>query len=246
VGFNVLNEGLRPGDLRNTISPLFEIDAFSSKMGDDADVCVVSFQAIDRAPARDLMEFFEKSYNFVLDADVSAGENDAGEYTVFIELSRIPALIDHIQTIAVGVKKLTNISDLQFRYHKNKDTVTVSRDALIDAVPVTKNQYNQKMIKIRTEQVKEFFNITPMHDLILEGDVVTIIKPLGQKIQLQIVDENTTNAILENYTDPESADVQAMSEVFWLTKVLGDYKINKIGENFLFDSNGKAMLFKRV
>ena len=57
-------------------------------MGEDPDVAVMSFCVKDRAPAKDLMEFIEKGYDSVLHADVSAGENEYGEYTVFVELSR--------------------------------------------------------------------------------------------------------------------------------------------------------------
>ena len=50
-----LNEGLRPNDLQEMVYPTFEVDTFRSKMGEDHDVCVVSFQVKDRAPAKDLM-----------------------------------------------------------------------------------------------------------------------------------------------------------------------------------------------
>ena len=60
-----LNEGLRSRDLENMIKPVLSIDTFRSKMGEDRDVCVVSVVAKDRNPAKDLMEFLEKGYNFV-------------------------------------------------------------------------------------------------------------------------------------------------------------------------------------
>jgi hypothetical protein len=41
-------------------------------------------------------------------------------------------------------------------------------------------------------------------------------------------------------------DEDSMSEIFWLTKVLGDYNINKVGENFMFDNKGQAMLLQRI
>jgi hypothetical protein len=41
-------------------------------------------------------------------------------------------------------------------------------------------------------------------------------------------------------------DQQSTSEVFWLTKVLGDYNINKVGNNFMFDNKGQAMLLQRI
>lgn len=241
-----LFEGLRPLDLKGAIRTLFEIDTFASKMGSDRDVCVLSFQAVDRAPAKDLMEFFEKSYNFVLDSDISTGENEIGEYTIFVEISRSPELVDQIEDLVYGVRKLTGLKALEFKYHKDKTIRKFSADTIKEIVPLTPRAYKKRMTLIKTGEIKEFFNKTVMNDLILEGDTITILKPFGQHIQLKIIDENSTQSILETTTGPEVADVDAMSEVFWLTKVLGDYKINKLGENFLFVNNDKAMLLQRI
>jgi hypothetical protein len=41
-------------------------------------------------------------------------------------------------------------------------------------------------------------------------------------------------------------DDAAISEIFWLTKVLGDYNINKVGDKLMFDNNGQAMLLQRI
>ena len=241
-----LFEGLRPLDLKDVIHDLFEVDVFESKMGDDEDVCVLAFQATDRSPARDLMEFFEKSYSFVLDADVSAGENAAGEYTIFVEIPRTPNIVDQIEDLVYGVRKLTGIKEFKFRYHKDSTVNKFSTDLIKEIVPITPAAYKEKMALRKTADIKEFFNKTVMTDLVLEGDVITIHKPFGQQIQLKIVDESDPQSILENSAGPELSDVDSMSEVFWLTKVLGDYKINKLGEGFLFINNDKAVLLQRI
>ena len=111
-----LNEGLRPDDLKEMVHPIFEVDSFRSKMGEDQDVCVVSFKVSDRSPAKDLMEFIEKGYDFVLDADVSSGEDNQGEYSVFVEISRTPKLAENIKELTYGVKKLTGVEDFKFKY----------------------------------------------------------------------------------------------------------------------------------
>ena len=85
-----------------------------------------------------------------------------------------------------------------------------------------------------------------MDDLTLDGDVITIHKPYDSKIQLRMVKEDTTESILEGITDPITMDEESMSEIFWLTKVLGDYNINKVGEKFVFDNNGQAILLQRI
>ena len=85
-----------------------------------------------------------------------------------------------------------------------------------------------------------------MDDLTLEGDVITIHKPFNNKIQLQIVKDSPTESILEGVEDTITMDDASTSEIFWLTKVLGDYNINKVGDKFMFDNGGQAMLLQRI
>jgi hypothetical protein len=85
-----------------------------------------------------------------------------------------------------------------------------------------------------------------MDDLTLDGDVITIHKPFDKTVQLRMIKEGTTDTILEGTTDPISVDQEATSEIFWLTKVLGDYNINKVGDKFVFDNNGQSMILQRI
>jgi hypothetical protein len=85
-----------------------------------------------------------------------------------------------------------------------------------------------------------------MDDLTINGNIITIHKPFDKQVQLEIVKEDSTDAILEGIAEPITMDAESMSEIFWLTKVLGDYSINKIGENFVFNNGSQAMLLKRI
>jgi hypothetical protein len=241
-----LNEGLRPLDLKEMVYPTFEVDTYRSKMGEDRDVCVVSFKVKDRSPAKDLMEFIEKGYHFVLDSDISSGEDAGGEYSVFVELSRSPRLAEQIKELTYGVRKLTGIDDFKFKYHKENTVREVTEETLKSVIPPTPSEYDGMMSRIRTEGIKRFFNKTLMDNLSLDGDVITIYKPFDKTIQLRMIKEADTDTILEGSTDTVTMDEDAMSEIFWLTKVLGDYNINKVGENFMFDNNGQAMLLQRI
>ena len=77
---NQLNENLEHNDLKRLVHPELHIDEYKSKMGDDSDVCVVSFKVSGKEPAADLVSFIEKGYEFVLDADVSSGEKEGLQY----------------------------------------------------------------------------------------------------------------------------------------------------------------------
>ena len=241
-----LNEGLRPMDLREMVHSMFEVDSFKSKMGEDQDVCVVSFKVKDRSPAKDLMEFIEKGYPFVLDADVSSGEDNRGEYSVFVEISRSPKLAEQIKELTYGVRKLTGIDDFKFKYYKENQVYEATEENLKNHIPKTANEYDGFMNRVRTESVKKFFSKTLMDNLTLDGDIITIHKPFDKKIKLQMIKDSSTESILEGITDGYTVDEAASSEMFWLTKVLGDYSINKIGENFVFNNGSRSMLLKRI
>jgi hypothetical protein len=230
-------------DLVELVHKKIEIDTFRSKMGEDRDVCVLSFQVKDRSPAKDLMEFIEKGYPFVLDADVSSGENTNGEYAVFVELSRTPKLLEQIKDLIYGVKKLTGIEDFKFKYHKQNSEHDLAEDIIKKVVPMTPGDYDGLMNKIRTESVKKFFDKTLMDDLTLDGDIITIHKPFDKKIQLRWLNENDPQAIVEG---APTIDDAAAAETFWLTKVLGDYDISKFGDKLLFTNGERAMLLQRI
>ena len=66
------------------------------------------------------------------------------------------------------------------------------------------------------------------------------------QVRLEIVKDGNTESILEGITDGYTVDQAATSEVFWLTKVLGDYNINKIGDTFVFNNGQRSMLLKRI
>jgi hypothetical protein len=241
-----LNEGLRPLDLQEMVYPTFEVDTFRSKMGEDQDVCVVSFQVKDRSPAKDLMEFIEKGFSFVLDADVSSGENNKGEYAVFVEIPRTNKLSEQIKELAYGVRKLTGIKEFKFRYHKTNDVHEVTEETLKRFIPSTPGEYEGLMIRMKTEGIRQFFNKTLMDDLTLDGDVITIHKPFDSKVQLKMIKEGDPKEIQEGVEGSIQVDEKSTSEVFWLTKVLGDYNITKVGDNFVFDNGQQAMLLQRI
>jgi hypothetical protein len=200
---------------------------------------------------RDMMNDILKKYEIHEEQEkcekyLLPGENENGEYSVFVELSRNPRLADHIKEITYGVRKLTGIDDFKFSYHKEQAVHEATEANLKAHIPPTAGAYDGMMTRIKVEGIKRFFGKTLMDDLTLDGDVITIHKPFDKKVQLRMIKEANTDTILEGSTDTISMDEESMSEIFWLTKVLGNYNINKVGENFMFDNKGQAMLLQRI
>lgn len=240
-----LIEGLRPEDLKNLIEDQINIDSYKSKMGEDRDVCVLSFTAKDRFPAVDLMEFIEKGYNFVLDSDVSSGENNNGQYFVFVEIQRTPRLHENISELLYGVKRLTGIDDWQFNYHKNNRLKEITEKNLKDTIPSTPAQYENYINEIKTEDIKNFFDKTLFDSIEYHNNIITFHRPFGQKISFELIEDSPTEKIFEQDSIKLSVDENSVSEIFWLTKIMGDYNINKIGDNFVFENGRRALILKR-
>jgi hypothetical protein len=241
----ILNEGLRPEDLKNLIGDKIGIDSYKSKMGEDKDVCVISFTAKDRFPAVDLMEFIEKGYSFVLDSDVSSGENNNGEYFVFVEIQRTPRIYEQISDLLYGVKKLTGNEEWKFNYHKLNKINEIDEKNLKDFVPSTPQQYEQYINEVKTEDIKNFFDKTLFDHIEFTNNLITFHRPFDQKISFELINDGQTEKIFEENSEKLSIDENSMSEIFWLTKIMGDYNINKVGENFVFENNGRALILKR-
>ena len=91
-----VNETLLAGDLKFLVSSVIEIDSYKSKIGDDSKMIVVSFNVDTKEPADDLARFLELGYDWVVDADVSSGEMDDGDFLVFAECDREPSAAEEI------------------------------------------------------------------------------------------------------------------------------------------------------
>ena len=146
---NQLNENLEHNDLKRLVHSELHIDEYKSKMGDDCDVVVVSFKVAGKEPSADLVSFIEKGYDFVLDADVSSGEKEGGDYLVFVELERAPELPEQIITIMEDLMNLTDqdLSDWRVRYHKSSKDHDLTLESLEDIIPLSPEDYSAKYDK---------------------------------------------------------------------------------------------------
>lgn len=141
-----LFEGLEKGDLERLIHTELHVDEFKSKLGDDQDVIVLSLKVSGKDPANDLVAFIEKGYDWVLDADVSAGEMDDGDYIVFIELDRNEEAPDNIMSLMEDLENLTGDSADQWRvrYYKAREERRLDIESLRELIPTSPEAYEKQ------------------------------------------------------------------------------------------------------
>ena len=157
-----LSEGLEQGDLGRLVHSKLHVDEFKSKMGSDADIIVLSFKVDGKEPGLDLMNFVERGYDWILDADVSSGELEDGQYLVFAEIEREPAAAKHIYQLMSDIMNLTDtdLSDWKFQYRKNSHEHDITKDNLADIIPMTPQSYRSKFGDKELEAMQEAARVT--------------------------------------------------------------------------------------
>lgn len=236
--------GLRPDDLKDLVYDIFEIDNFKSKMGDDKDIITISFSVKEREAANDLMNFLEKGYGAVLDADVTPGEQSDGTYKVFVELERNSDAPTSIVEITDGVSKLTGRPKLKFRYHKSFRSHPVSDEMLKELVPLDADEYNARISNRNLDSFLEFFSHSFLDSVSMLNETLTIKKKWADPLYFEFVDFGPTEYMLNSIT--ESFDANGFAEIMYLTKYIGDYNITKYGSKLTFESGNNVLVLERV
>lgn len=232
---------LRGGDLKHTVYDVFEIDGFKSKMGEDKDIIVLSFSVNSRDAANDLENFIEKGYPFVLDADVTAGEQSDGTYKVFVELERKKDCPTEILDIVSGVLKLADKDNLRFRYYKNFKSKEATLENLESTIPCSPEDYEIISTQVHTENYKNFFNNSYIESAEMLDDMLILKKSFADPISFEVLDFDDASKI----NIGESYNVNDFAEVIFLSKYIGDYNIAKCGDKFILENEGKSLIVRR-
>jgi hypothetical protein len=239
-----LHEGLKNKDLKDLVNPKFEIDTFRSKMGNDEDVSVLSFDVTGHQAADDLVNFIEKGYDFVLDADVSSGEVDNNIFKVFVEIERGAKLVRNIEDLIYGLSELCDCSDWKFRYYKDSDSKPLSEISKV--VPTNAQAYRLKVDSVFENDMRFFFRRTPLDYVMLEENIFTFKRPFASPIRMNLVNMGTRTEILNDLAGTIRIDEASMSETIWLTKYFGDYNITKYGDHFVFENDNTVLVLQLV
>ena len=173
----LLNEGLEYKSLESMVKPTLHIDEFSSKMGDDDDIAVASFYVTDDQAARDLVSWFEKGYDFILDADKSPGEIDTNKYLVYVEMKRRTSLPENLATLLDDLSTLTEHEGSGWMVSYDGKDFEFSEEAVKKHVPLSPKTYRsmkdgelnkmrniaglkEKSLGEHAQDVKDFVNLS--------------------------------------------------------------------------------------
>ncbi len=240
-----INEGLKAGDLEGVVSPRFSVDQYKSKMGDDKNIMVLAFTVDSLAPAKDLERFAETGYKEILDADATPGTMADGKHKVFVEFARQDGVIRNILSFLEDLKKLTNIEEFEYTYHKEQNPTVVSDSTLAEMIPTTPEAYEQRVNEIKVGEAKNFFDKYDMMECKMEDNILNVKKSGRTELQFEIHKIGPTNEIMKE-AKAFAIDMDSIAECTHLTKYFGPYNITKTTENkFIFNKGNESVLLSK-
>ena len=222
-------------------------------MGDDRDVVVIRFRASDKEPAIDLMEFIEKGYPFILDADMSSGEEKDGKYSVFVEMERNEEVPGHLEDLLNGINQLADISSWRFRWFKDIEGHTFDTETFASVVPLSPEEYDGKTSDLDGDEIadeialEDFFNQSAMESIEVDLDrkLISFKKPFVDSLTLEFHDIGSYNSIKDKLPGAIQLDESSRGQVLFLNKYLGNYDINKIADKFLVRNGDLAVILSK-
>jgi hypothetical protein len=139
-----LFEALEYKDMDGMIKPVIHVDEFASKMGDDDEIIVISFFVRSNQAAKDLVNWFEKGYEWVMDAATSPGEISPGRFLVYVELRRRTSAGRWVSEMLDELNTLTEFNGNDWTMHYEGKEYPFSQETFDQLVPLSPKAYRQK------------------------------------------------------------------------------------------------------
>jgi hypothetical protein len=152
-----LNEGLDYMDLKDQLKNEVTVDEYSAKMGPDNAIVTITFTVYSKLAANDLVSWFERGYDWVLDASVSDGELEPGKYLVFVEMDRRSKVPSRICTLLSDLTTLTDIKLGGWNVKIEGEDCPADPEAIADKMILNPNVY--KAEKESEKELNEFRTI---------------------------------------------------------------------------------------
>lgn len=149
----IIYEGLDYHDMEGQMDPVLSVDEYVAKMGTDTDIVTLAFIVKSEAAGNDLVDWFERGYDFVLDASVSEGEITSGRWLVFVEMNRRSTVPNRIIELLKDLKTLTNLKVSDWTIQVDDEDYEPEEHILKQVIICNPNEY--KMKKENEEELNE-------------------------------------------------------------------------------------------
>ena len=152
-----ITEGLDFNDMEGQVDPTVTVDEYEAKMGKNSDIVTLAFTVKSEQAGNDLVDWFERGYDFVLDASLSEGEISAGKYLVFVEMNRRSAVPARIVELLKDLKTLTGLKLTDWTVQFEDEDYDPDEKILKQVIICNPGEYRQQ--KENEEELNEMRSI---------------------------------------------------------------------------------------
>ena len=150
----ILNEGLDYHDLEGQMIPTVTVDEYAAHMGNDSEIVTLAFTIKSEAAGNDLVDWFERGYDFVLDAQVSEGEVKPGQFLVFVEMNRRSSVPKRIIELLDDLETLTAIPSKDWTIIVDEEEYSPEEEVLKQVITISPHDYREE-VEVEEEEINE-------------------------------------------------------------------------------------------
>lgn len=142
-----ITEGLDFHAMEGQVIPTISVDEYAAKMGENSDIVTLSFTVKSEAAGNDLVDWFERGYDWVLDAQVSEGELENNRWLVFVEINRRSTVPERIVELLKDLKTLTNLKVTEWTVQVDDEDYDPDEKILQQVIICNPNRYKMEKEK---------------------------------------------------------------------------------------------------
>jgi hypothetical protein len=165
---------------------------------------------------------------------------------VFVEIERSRKIAQQIFEIIEGVKKITGLDEMRFRYFKSFKSKEATLENLENTVPKDSNSYEIATERNKLDNFAEFFSRSYSDTPIVIDESITFSRPYSGTVSFNILSSGSKQEIHNSIKGPILLETKDMAEVMFLTKIIGNYNITKVGSTFIFENGNWAVALERT
>lgn len=163
-----LTESFNYHDLVDQIEPIVTVDEYSAQMGKDSEIVTLAFVVKNRQAGEDLTDWFERGYDYVLDAEVSNGEYKPGKYLVFVEMNRRSTVPERIIELISDMDTLTDMPVKDWTIIVDDEEYDPDIEILKQVITLSPHDY--RVDKEKEEDLNDMRNIAGLENKNLHKD----------------------------------------------------------------------------
>lgn len=141
----LLKESLDFRSMENHITPTLGIDEFDSQIGENSDIITLNFIVDGEDVGSDLVDWFERGYDWVIDSDISPGEVLDKKWYVFVEMNRTTTAPKRILELIDDLETLTAIPQESWEVKINGEKMPATLDNLKSNLILKPTEYKEKL-----------------------------------------------------------------------------------------------------